>query len=89
MRVASLFGLDPATVGQWSGPQMMHALTMAGDAKPLWQWMPVAMADLCCMVAAAAGAKVSRADMLESWGWEGVRPKMTDDQLIDWMARHG
>ncbi len=89
MRVASLFGCDPAAVASWPGPMMMHALTMAGDSKPLWRWMPLAMADLCCMVAAAAGTRISRGEMLESWGWENTRPRMDDDQLIDWAAKNG
>jgi hypothetical protein len=86
MRMAALFGIDPAQVACWTGPMMHHALQSTAGQRPLNEWLPVAIADLLSVLIATAGGKTTRAEVLESWGWTDLQPRMTDEQLIGWAS---
>ena len=47
---------------------MLHALAEIGDAPPIQCWLPLALADVVCSIAALAGSQMSRRDVLASWG---------------------
>ncbi len=56
------------------------------------KWLPDALADILVTIAATAGAKVERAEVLKAWGLGGRAVETEEDQrmvarLEEWFGR--
>jgi hypothetical protein len=80
-----LFGVRPQSVCEWSGPEALHALRACDGQLPVSEWLHLALADLCIVM----GDARKHADILRAWGFEIVRESVTDEDLIEWMGKHG
>lgn len=70
-------------MAKWTGPEIFCALQETRNQLPPSAWLHYALADVCRLL----GAKATRGELCESWGFDVPRQAATDDELIDWAKR--
>ncbi|MEI8164750.1 MAG: hypothetical protein WCG26_00160 [Chloroflexales bacterium] len=64
---------------------MLAALEAAGDARPLEDWLHLAMAE---MIAYHGGGRVE--EILDRWGFRSPdRPPADEEAWLQWAEKHG
>lgn len=80
MRLARLWRVRPADVAAWSGPEILAALQEIGDARPIEDWLPQALAELVALQGGGDPEEIRR-----RWVFEGAAVAVDDDaELVAW-----